>query len=381
MDSNLIKNIKTEFEASFQREPLLVFSPGRVNLIGEHTDYNNGFVFPAAIDKGIVLAITKSRNSYCTIKAFDLNEAYQFDLHSINPLPSNCWQNYVLGVVAEIMKRGKVIDNFDLVFGGDLSIGSGLSSSAAIENAVVFGLNELFQLEFTKLEMIYISQAAEHHYVGVLCGIMDQYASMFGKDKTAILLDCLTVTSKPHKIDLSDYNLVLINTNVKHSLADSAYNERRQTCENIAKKLSKSSLREVSLGDLKLIKDQLEEMDFKKALFVIQENERVIKAANALEAGDLSQFGNLMYQSHDGLQHQYKVSCDELDFLVDFTREIDGVIGSRMMGGGFGGCTINLIHNAVMDAVTSDIKIQYKEKFNRACTIFTVKISQGVHLI
>ena len=381
MNTKLINDIETNFIDAFQQKPLLVFSPGRVNLIGEHTDYNNGFVFPAAIDKGIVLAMARSRNSYCTVKAIDLNEEYQFELHSIKPLPSNGWQNYVLGVIAEILKKGKFLDNFNLIFGSDLSIGSGLSSSAAIENAVVFGLNELFRLEFTKHEMIYISQAAEHHYVGVLCGIMDQYASMFGAYNTALLLDCLTVTSKPYKIELNDYELVLINTNVKHSLAESAYNERRRTCENIAKKLNINSLREVSESDLEIIKDQLDKKEFDNALFVIQENTRVLQAAKALEIGDLLSFGNLMYQSHSGLQHQYNVSCDELDFLVDKTREIDNVIGSRMMGGGFGGCTINIIHNSAIDTVTSYIKEQYNKKFNRACTPLTVKISRGVHLI
>ena len=352
MDTLLSNRIKDTFKNKFQGEPIMIFSPGRINIIGEHTDYNDGFVFPAAVDKGIVAAIGKSDSNASIAFAADKEEALEFSLNEIKPLAQGSWQNYILGVVAEIKNRSKILGNFNIVFGGDIPGGAGMSSSAALENSVVFGLNELFDLGLSKDDMILISQKAEHNYVGVKCGIMDQYASMFGIKNNALLLDCRTVKSKPFEIDFKDYELILINTNVKHSLSDSAYNDRRSVCESIAEMLNVKALRDTTEHDLETIKDQVTPENYQKALYVIQENERVVKASKAMEDGDLETLGELIYASHNGLQNQYKVSCNELDFLVEQAKTNPNILGARMMGGGFGGCTINLISKTETSSFT-----------------------------
>lgn len=381
MNTLLIKNIKSTFKDKFQTEPLLIFSPGRINIIGEHTDYNDGFVFPAAVDKGIVAAIGKSDSNISTAFAADKKETLEFSLNKLKPLAQGSWQNYILGVVAEIQNRSKTIGNFNIVFGGDIPGGAGMSSSAALENSVVFGLNELFNLGLSKDDMILISQKAEHNYVGVKCGIMDQYASMFGIENHALLLDCRTVKSKPFEIDFKAYELILINTNVKHSLSDSAYNDRRSVCESIAEMLNVKALRDATAYDLETIKDQVTPENYQKALYVIQENERVVKASKAMQKGDLKTLGQLIYASHNGLQNQYKVSCEELDFLVEHAKTNPNILGARMMGGGFGGCTINLISKTETSSFKTFISEAYKAKFNKACSIYSVKLSNGTHLI
>ena len=381
MNTKLIHQVKSQFIKQFKIEPVLVYSPGRINIIGEHTDYNEGFVFPAAVDKGIVAAIQKSDSNTSIAYAVDKNETIEFSLNTLKPKPQGCWENYVLGVVSEIQNRSKTLGNFRIAFGGDIPGGAGMSSSAALENSVVFGLNELFDLGLSKDDMILISQKAEHNYVGVKCGIMDQYASMFGVENSALMLDCRTVKSKPFEIDFKDYELILINTNVKHSLSDSAYNDRRSVCESIAEMLSVKALRDATAYDLEAIKDQVTPVNYQKALYVIQENERVVKASKAMEKGDLKTLGKLIYASHSGLQNQYKVSCEELDFLVEQAKSNPNILGARMMGGGFGGCTINLISKRETPSFKTSISEAYMEKFNKACSIYSVKLSNGTHLI
>ncbi|MGK0414608.1 MAG: galactokinase, partial [Polaribacter sp.] len=316
MSAELTKEVKQQFIETFKMEPILIFSPGRINIIGEHTDYNGGFVFPAAVDKGIAAAIQKSDAGSCTAIALDLDSTIKFELDTLKPSKEGSWENYVFGVVAEIQNRNKVLGNFNIIFKGNIPDGAGMSSSAALENSVVFGLNELFHLGLTKTEMIFISQKAEHNYVGVKCGIMDQYASMFGIKDNALLLDCRTMESKAYHIDFKDHQLMLINTNVKHSLSDSAYNDRRSACETIAAILKVETLRDATAQDLAKIIDKVTPENYQKALYVIQEIERTQKAAKAIEDNDLETLGTLIYASHNGLQNQYKVSCDELDFLV-----------------------------------------------------------------
>lgn len=381
MNRALINSIKTSFKETFKTEPLMIFSPGRINIIGEHTDYNDGFVFPAAVNKGIVAAMGKSDSNTCVAYAADKDETITFSLNKVKPLAQGSWENYVLGVVAEIQNRSKTIGNFNIAFGGDIPRGAGMSSSAALENSVVFGLNELFDLNLSKEDMILISQKAEHNYVGVKCGIMDQYASMFGIENHALLLDCRTVTSKPFKIEFKDHELILINTNVKHSLSDSAYNDRRSVCESIASMLKVKALRDATEFDLESIKDKVTAENYQKALYVIQENARAIKASKAMVAGDLKTLGSLIYTSHDGLQNQYKVSCDELDFLVEQAKLSSHVLGARMMGGGFGGCTINLVAKAHADTFTTAVSEAYKNKFNHECSIYVVELSNGTQII
>ncbi|MDW5290262.1 galactokinase [Formosa sp. PL04] len=381
MNTTLINTVKTSFLNNFKVEPILIFSPGRINIIGEHTDYNDGFVFPAAVNKGIVAAIQKSDTNSSSAFAVDKTESITFSLDNLKPLNKGCWQNYILGVVSEIQNRNKTIGNFNIAFGGDIPGGAGMSSSAALENSVVFGLNELFNLGLTKHEMILISQKAEHNYVGVKCGIMDQYASMFGVKDTALLLDCRTVNATSYKIDFKDYELLLINTNVKHSLSDSAYNDRRSVCESVSELLNVKALRDATEFDLETIKDKVTPENYQKVLYVIQENNRAREASVAMKTDDLKALGKLMYASHEGLQKQYKVSCDELDFLVAETKSNPNILGSRMMGGGFGGCTINLIAKSEVPAFKDYITEAYKTKFNTECSIYEVKLSDGTHII
>ncbi|MBP0904913.1 galactokinase [Mariniflexile gromovii] len=381
MNTALTKHVKDSFIKKFSTEPLLIFSPGRINIIGEHTDYNDGFVFPAAVDKGIIAAIQKNNTNTSTAYAIDMNESISFELDKLKPSSEGSWENYVLGVVAEIQNRNKVVGNFNIAFSGDIPSGSGMSSSAALENSVVFGLNELFNLGLSKTEMIFISQKAEHNYVGVNCGIMDQYASMFGIENHALLLDCRSIEAKPFKINFKEHELMLINTNVKHSLSDSAYNDRRSACENIASLLGIEALRDATEEDLLEIKDEVTPENYQKALYVIQENNRAIKASQAMLEGDLNTLGKLIYGSHEGLSKQYKVSCDELDFLVEQAKLNGQVLGARMMGGGFGGCTINLISTNAVEAFKTTVSIAYKEKFNKECSIYSVKLSNGTHVI
>ncbi|MDP4704363.1 MAG: galactokinase [Polaribacter sp.] len=381
MSSQLLTEVTSKFKSIFKTEPIVIFSPGRINIIGEHTDYNGGFVFPAAVNKGIAAAIQKSDTVYSTAIAMDLNSTIEFELDKLKPSKEESWKNYVFGVVAEIQNRNKIIGDFNIVFKGNIPAGAGMSSSAALENSVVFGLNELFDLGLTKTEMILISQKAEHNYVGVKCGIMDQYASMFGIKNNALLLDCRTIQSKPYEIDFKEHQLMLINTNVKHNLSDSAYNDRRSACESVAELLKVETLREASEEDLEKIIDKITPENYQKALYVIQEIERTQKAAKAIEKNDLETLGALIYASHNGLQHQYKVSCEELDFLVAQAKKNKKVLGARMMGGGFGGCTINLIAKSEAKAFADSVSTSYKNKFNKECSVYFIELSDGTHIV
>ena len=380
MNKKLIKIVENSFEKHFNTSPLLIFSPGRINLIGEHTDYNDGFVFPASISKGIVLAIQKSDSEKSQVYALNKKEMCEFDLQNIQPLENGGWRNYVLGVVAEIQKAGTSLTNFNISFAGDIPGGAGMSSSAALENSVVFGLNTLFNLGLSKQKMILISQKAEHNFAGVNCGIMDQYASMFGEKESALLLDCRTVESKSYKINFKEYKLLLINTNVKHDLSESAYNDRREVCEAICKKLNIKALRDADRSDLSTIKNDISSDDYLKALYVIEENERVHRFSKAIEENNLNTLGELLYKSHKGLSSQYKVSCDELDFLVDLTKETPSILGARMMGGGFGGCTINLIHKKSNLDIKNIVK-KYELKFKIKQSVYSIKLTNGVKII
>ena len=375
------QQVASKYEQQYGQKPMMVFSPGRLNLIGEHTDYNDGFVFPAAINKGIYAAFGLNKTTQCEVEAIDMKESFTFSLGGLKPLENGSWRNYILGVIHGIQQKGKVIAPFNLVFGGDIPGGAGLSSSAALENAIVYGLNELFDLGLSKQEMIFISQKAEHEFVGVKCGIMDQYASMFGKTDTALLLDCRTISSRPFQIDFDDYQILLINTNVKHSLSDSAYNKRREVCEKVSKLLGVSALRDANSVDLETISKQIDVEEFQMALYVIQENERTQKAGEAMAANDIHRLGKLIYASHHGLQYQYKVSCEELDFLVDLAKTSPDIAGSRMMGGGFGGCTINIIKKDAVASYSKTTSEAYLKQFGKSCSIYEIALSNGTHVL
>lgn len=380
-----LKLIQDKFKTLFSKNPLLVRSPGRINLIGEHTDYNEGFVLPAAIDKEIVLAVAKNDKSFCRLYSHDFQEMAEFSLQEIKPTKT-AWANYVVGVVDQFQKAGYQLDGFDCVFGGDIPIGAGLSSSAALECGTAFALSQLFELEIEKEQLIKFAQNAEHEFAGVQCGIMDQFASIMGKENQAIRLDCRSLSFSYFPINLQNYQLILCDTQVKHSLASTEYNTRRQECEAGVKVVQGKypevkSLRDVSLSMLNEVKEQLDPKVWKRCSYVIEENERLLSGCEMLEKGDIAGFGQKMYGSHDGLSDKYEVSCRELDFLVDFTWDIPFVVGARMMGGGFGGCTINLLEVEKTASFKETISKAFKEQFNVELKTYEVVITDGTRRV
>ncbi len=386
MSKQLFEYIKSAFEKRYKEQPILIASPGRINLIGEHTDYNKGFVFPASIDKHIVCALSKSDKEFSQAYSIDMDEEMDIDLQNITKQEAGTWKNYVLGVINELHKRGKKPANFNLVFGGNIPIGAGLSSSAALENSIVFGLNKLFGLGLTKEEMVLISMKAEHNFAGVKCGIMDQFSSMNGKAGHALFLDCKDLSYEQVPIQLDDYQLVLINTNIKHKLADSAYNKRKEECnEGLAILQNKfpqlHSLRDADIEQLNSLKEEIPSVIYQRCLYVIEENKRVKAAKTAIENKQWQVFGQLLFASHHGLQYLYEVSCSELDFLVERAKKHKAVIGSRMMGGGFGGCTLNLIRKNGVGEFTNAIAKEYYQQFNQSVAIYPVHISDGTRIV
>lgn len=355
-------------------------SPGRINLIGEHTDYNGGFVFPGAIDKGMVAEIRLNGTDKVRAVALDLNETAEFGLNE-NDLPAQGWAKYIFGVCREIIKRGGKISGFDTAFSGDVPLGAGMSSSAALESTYAFALNDLFSLGIDKFELAKIGQATEHNYVGVMCGIMDQFASIFGKEGSLMLLDCRSLEHKYFPFNPVGYKLVLLDSVVKHELAGSAYNKRRQSCERVAAAIRRlhpevEFLRDATMEMLDEVKDHVTEEDYMRAEYVIGEVERVMDVCNALEKGDYETVGDRMYKTHYGMSKLYEVSCEELDFLNDVAKEC-GVTGSRVMGGGFGGCTINLVKEELYDDFVKEAFRAYKEKFGHEPKLYDVVISDG----
>ncbi len=373
-----------DFINSFTKE-LVVHSPGRINFIGEHTDYNNGFVMPTAIDKKIVFSFQKNNSEHqCKVYSTTYDKMLDIDLTNVQPSEEE-WENYILGVIYEISKITNKVKGFDCLIESQLPIGAGISSSAALECGLAYGLNTIFDLGLSNIDIVELSQRAEHNYVGTKCGIMDQFASVMSLDKKVILLDCKTQEHRLIEANFDPYKIVLLNTNISHSLASSEYNTRREECEKVVQIISKenkniTSLRDISINVLDNYKDQLTATHYNRASYVIEENARVLQASESLENGDLNRFGQLMYQSHRGLQHLYAVSCPELDFLVDFSEDNAQIIGSRMMGGGFGGCTINLIHQDAIEDYLVKVKAAYKKQFNIELTSFITVPSQGTSI-
>jgi galactokinase len=360
-----------------------IASPGRINLIGEHIDYNGGFVLPAAIDKRIYLNLKVNNSKIASVYSKNLNETFSFSLEEVSPSKTE-WHNYILGVVHYIHQlKPNSIHGFDCIIESNLPLGSGVSSSAALECGMAKGLNELFSIGLTDVEMITLSRDAEHTFVGTKCGIMDQFAVVFGKKDHLLLLNCDTLEHYLIKADFGEYKIILLNTNVSHNLASSEYNKRREECETALKIIQESYpearfLAQVLPATIIECKDKLPSKIYERAMYVSQENERTIAGTKALENKDFETFGDLLYQSHTGLSNLYEVSCTELDFLVDFTKNVNEVLGARMMGGGFGGCTINLVHQDAASDFISKIGAAYKNQFNVALTPITVAIGDGV---
>jgi len=363
-------------------------SPGRINIIGEHTDYNEGFVLPAAIDKKATFQLKKNgTDNTITITATNLAEVFSFDLSDFARIKEG-WQNYVMGVVHELQKLGANLTGFDGEFEGDVPIGSGMSSSAALECSLAYGLNTLFDLGLDKWQLIKVSQMSEHNFVGTKCGIMDQFASMMGKKNQVMLLDCQSLDFKYFPFDLGNYQLLLLNTNVSHSLASTEYNTRSQECMEgvtIIKKqqpqLAINSLRDVTFEMLLQASGDLSPIVFNRCKHIILENDRVLRATQALVDKNFSQLGNLVYQSHFSLQNDYEVSCKELDFLVQQTMDKNYILGSRMMGGGFGGCTITIIEKKWVEQFTELAAKNYRTYTGVDLTPYTVSIENGTRLV
>lgn len=378
---SILDEVLTTYQQHFREEFRLYRSPGRINLIGEHTDYNNGYVLPAAIDKAVYIAMGKSDGVSGKWISVDFSEDVDTDLQDIKPVTQH-WANYILGIVDQFRKRGHSIPAVNLVVAADLPVGAGLSSSAALEAAVAFALNDLFEFGYSRLELARICQQSENEFIGVRCGIMDMFASLHGKKDHIIRLDCRSLAFDYVPFKLTDYEVMLLDTNVKHSLASSEYNLRRQQCEEgvaILKKYDSSieSLRDVSIAFIKEHKEELPPLVYQRCLYVVEENERLLNACSALHKEDFVSFGQMMFGSHDGLQHQYEVSCEELDFLADAARQNKDVLGARMMGGGFGGCTINLVKKTAAVDWYHQLAPVYQQRFGKPLTMHEVHIGEG----
>lgn len=374
-----VTKIRDKFKSLYGIEGAVYTSPGRINLIGEHTDYNGGFVLPGAIDKAMYCEInpngTADRiNAY----ALDLSESDEFGL---DDAPIKGWAKYIFGVCQEMIKRGATVKGFDVVFAGDVPLGAGMSSSAALESCIGFAINDMYNLGFDRFDLAKIGQATEHNYVGVKCGIMDQFASCFGKEGALIRLDCRSLEYEYVPFEPKGYRLVLLNTCVAHELASSAYNKRRESCENAASYIRKyhpevELLRDATLDMLKEVANEVSAEDYMRAEFVIEEIQRMSEACSALQRGDYETVGKKMYETHIGLSRKYEVSCEELDFLNDIARQC-GVTGSRVMGGGFGGCTINLVKDELHDSFIKRATESYEAKFKIKPKVYDVVIKDG----
>jgi galactokinase len=386
MQNAIISKVKELFSTKYGKPQLLVRSPGRVNIIGEHTDYNDGFVLPAAIDKAVYMALSPRTDDKICLTAMDLDESREYSLQDIAPETVDGWAAYVVGSAAQFAKKDVKLTGFNLVFSSDVPMGSGLSSSAAVECATVFAINELWQTGLDRVEMVKMAQKAEHEYAGVMCGIMDQFASMMGKKDHVIKLDCRSLEYEYVPFKLEGIKILLLNTNVKHSLASSEYNTRRMECETAVGWVKEhaqqvNALRDISeaqLDQFVLPKDALIDM---RARYVVQEIDRLLTGCDDLRDGDIKALGKKMLATHDGLSKMYAVSCKELDWLVNRVRYNGSVLGARMMGGGFGGCTINLVSEEAIEAVVAAIKPDYEAQMELPLTYYVASIENGTELM
>ncbi len=379
--NSIATNVLNVFNQKFSTAPNLYYSPGRINLIGEHIDYNDGYVMPAAINKGVYYAVAPNHTGIINFYALDFEESLSIRIDEIRR--ADRWKNYVLSVVNEFVLMGKTAGGFDCVFGGDIPQGSGMSSSAAVEGGLAFALNDIFNFGLTRVELALLCQRAEHNFPNVKCGIMDMYANLNGKKDQVILLDCKNITHEYFPIPLNGYKIVLLNSKVHHSLASGEYNVRRTRCEEglgiLKKELGVPSFRDIkSAADIALHKDKMAPEIYACCKYVVEEIARTKKAAELLQQNDLTGFGKLMYATHEGLSKLYNVSCTELDFLVEQARANENVIGARLLGGGFGGCTINIIREEAIDKFITQTTVAYQRQFNIELEAYIMEISDGV---
>jgi galactokinase len=382
----IIHSIREEFASRFGQQAVIVRSPGRINLIGEHTDYNDGFVLPGAIDKAVYVAVQKNSSPIIRLFAGEYNDDAEVGVEALKPSTEKPWTNYILGVVDQLLKAGHTLSGFDLIIHGDIPLGAGLSSSAAVECATAFALNEIFNLGLSRLDMVKISQQAEHEFAGVKCGIMDQFASMFGKKDHVIKLDCRSLEYEYVPVKLQGHSLVLFDTQVKHALASSAYNTRRAECEAAVSLINMEQPQVKSLRDatLDMVKQYVRPAGatlYNRAYYVVSEINRVEEACEDLTRHDLLSVGKKMFATHEGLSRQYEVSCAELDFLCDQVKDNPFVPGARMMGGGFGGCTLNLIATEKIPTVVDAVSQAYRNKFNLELKSYVVNLEEGTGLV
>jgi galactokinase len=413
--------IRSQFFNHFNQHPsVVVKSPGRINLIGEHIDYNHGFVLPAAIDKYIEVAIGKRNDGAIHMVALDLGETIIVPTHNLKP-HTTIWVNYIIGVVDQVFNsignnlatvNNNLFSNetnlaagFNISVQGNIPLGAGLSSSAALECAVLFAINEMYGLSFTKMEMALMAQSAEHKFAGVKCGLMDMFASLHGQKNKAILLDCASLAFTYYPMELKEYSIVLFDTQIKHALASSEYNTRRLECEQglniIQEKYSSvKSFRDISLEQVKecliswdIPKNKMNEYKiqekstkvsaskvYERCKYVVEEIARVQLAVNDLQKGDMQAFGKKMFETHEGLSKLYEVSCPELDFLVEAVAHNENVLGARMMGGGFGGCTINIIKTSAVEAITKELSAKYNQVMHKELSYYITSIEEGTQL-
>ncbi|MCR5152042.1 MAG: galactokinase [Prevotella sp.] len=379
-----INHVRSRFIKHFDgRTGNIYFSPGRINLIGEHTDYNGGYVFPGAVDTGVMAELRPNGLNTIMCYAIDMKDRVEFKVDDPTG-PRTSWARYIYGVVQEMRKLGVEVKGFNTAFSGDVPLGAGMSSSAALESCFAFALNDLFgDNKISKWDLALVGQATEHNYCGVNCGIMDQFASVFGQEGKLMRLDCRSRDFEYFPFRPEGYRLVLVNSCVKHELTGSPYNDRRNSCENVVRHIAAKypdqhfeTLRDCTWEQLEAVKAEVGDEDYKRAQYVLGEKDRVLTVCDALTKGDYELVGKMMYETHDGLSKDYEVSCEELDFLNQLAHD-NGVTGSRIMGGGFGGCTINLVKDEVYNKFIADVKEKYTAKYNKQPKIIDVVIGDG----
>ncbi|MET0299828.1 MAG: galactokinase [Flavitalea sp.] len=381
----MIQNIEKLFVEKYGKQPVIVAAPGRVNLIGEHTDYNHGFVLPGAVDKKIYMAIAENGTNTINIFARQFNNSHSFSLDDIHPVKG--WPTYLLGVTFYMLQAGATVRGMDVVIDGDIPVGAGMSSSAALCSAFGCAINTLFGNSFSRMQLALIGQKTEHHFAELQCGIMDQFASMHGKAGHVMRLDCSNLEFEYIPFDFPDYKIVLVNSMVSHSLASSEYNTRRFQCEEGVRVMQQwlkrdvKYLRDITIDELETYREKLDEEVYRRCSFILNENRRLLKGCEFLQNNDLEGFGQLMYQTHEGLSRWYEVSCPELDFLEEKARSFKGVSGSRMMGGGFGGCTINIVPNSVLGDFTDFMRDEYNREYAKTPEVYITQLDEGAGLV